>query len=35
MLIRVNGAGLWFDVVGPSLAPDGPELRSRPTLLRS
>jgi pimeloyl-ACP methyl ester carboxylesterase len=33
MRIDVNGARLWFDVVGAALAPDGPRLRARPTLL--
>lgn len=33
MQIEVNGAQLWFDVVGPSLVVDGPQLRTRPTLV--
>jgi pimeloyl-ACP methyl ester carboxylesterase len=33
MLIEVNGAQLWFDVAGPSLVVDGPQLRTRPTLV--
>jgi pimeloyl-ACP methyl ester carboxylesterase len=33
MHIDVNGATLWFDVTGPSLVADGPEMRTRPTVL--
>jgi pimeloyl-ACP methyl ester carboxylesterase len=33
MQVEVNGAQLWFDIVGPSLVVDGPQLRTRPTLL--
>jgi pimeloyl-ACP methyl ester carboxylesterase len=33
MQLEVNGAHLWFDVVGPSLVADGPQLRNRPTLV--
>ena len=33
MHIQTNGAKLWFDVTGPSLVADGPELGARPTLL--
>jgi proline iminopeptidase len=29
----VNGMRLWFDVTGPSLVPDGSELRQRPTVV--
>jgi hypothetical protein len=28
MQVEVNGAQLWFDVVGPSLVADGPQLRT-------
>ena len=33
MRVRVNGVGLFFDVEGASLVPDGPRLRKKPTLL--
>jgi pimeloyl-ACP methyl ester carboxylesterase len=33
MRIEVNGTRLWFDVEGPSLVPDGREMRDRPTVL--
>lgn len=33
MHIEVNGARLFFDVVGPKLAPDGPRMAERPTML--
>jgi pimeloyl-ACP methyl ester carboxylesterase len=33
MQIEVNGSQLWFDVVGPSLVADGPQVRTRPTLV--
>lgn len=33
MHIRVNGLRLFFDVVGSSLAPDGPRMREKPTLI--
>jgi pimeloyl-ACP methyl ester carboxylesterase len=33
MQVEVNGAQLWFDVVGPSLVADGPRLQTRPTLV--
>jgi pimeloyl-ACP methyl ester carboxylesterase len=33
MRVRVNGVHLWFDVEGPSLVPDGPSMRGRPTLV--
>jgi pimeloyl-ACP methyl ester carboxylesterase len=33
MQIDVNGARMWFEVTGPSLVPDGAEMRRRPTLL--
>jgi proline iminopeptidase len=33
MQIEVNGTRLWFDVNGPSLVPDGSDLRQRPTVL--
>jgi proline iminopeptidase len=31
--IEVNGTRLWFDVEGSSLAPDGPAMRERPTVV--
>jgi proline iminopeptidase len=33
MHIEVNGTRLWFDVDGPSVVPDGPQVRERPTIL--
>jgi proline iminopeptidase len=33
MRIDVNGTRLWFDVEGGALAPDGPSMLERPTLL--
>jgi pimeloyl-ACP methyl ester carboxylesterase len=33
MHVRVNGVRLFFDVEGASLAPDGPAMREKPTLL--
>jgi pimeloyl-ACP methyl ester carboxylesterase len=33
MHIEVNGTRLWFDVDGPGLVPDGPTMRSRPTIV--
>jgi pimeloyl-ACP methyl ester carboxylesterase len=33
MRIECNGARLWFDVDGPSLVPDGPRMRARPTVI--
>jgi proline iminopeptidase len=33
MQIDVNGTRLWFDVDGPSLVPDGPAMRERPTIV--
>lgn len=33
MQVDVNGTRLWFDVEGPALVPDGPELRERPTVV--
>lgn len=33
MKIQVNGTRLWFDVEGSRLMPDGPEMRTRPTVL--
>ena len=33
MQIDVNGIRLWFDVDGPSVVPDGNELRQRPTVV--
>ena len=33
MHIDVNGTRLWFDVDGPALVPDGPEMRPRPTVI--
>ena len=33
MQIDVSGQRLWFDVEGPALVPDGPEMRERPTVV--
>ncbi len=33
MQIAVNGTRLWFDVDGPALAPDGGQMRQRPTVV--
>jgi pimeloyl-ACP methyl ester carboxylesterase len=33
MHVQVNGTRLWFDVDGPALVPDGPEMRERPTVV--
>ena len=33
MHIEVNGTRLWFDVDGPSLVPEGPRMRQRPTVI--
>jgi len=33
MHIGVNGTRLWFDVDGPSLVPEGPRMRRRPTVV--
>jgi len=33
MHVDVNGKRLWFDVDGPALAPDGPEMHERPTVV--
>src|SRR5215831_17437411 len=33
MFIAVNGARVYFDVEGAGLVPDGPRMRSKPTLL--
>lgn len=33
MRIDVNGTGLWFDVDGPALVPEGDEMRQRPTVI--
>src|SRR3954463_7479404 len=33
MQVLVNGVRLFFDVEGPSLVPDGPTMRHKPTLL--
>jgi pimeloyl-ACP methyl ester carboxylesterase len=33
MHVEVNGTRLWFDVDGPALAPEGPEMRERPTVV--
>lgn len=33
MYVTVNDAKLYFDVDGPGLVPDGPEMREKPTLL--
>ncbi len=33
MQVEVNGTRLWFDVDGPRLVPDGPEMRERPTVV--
>jgi pimeloyl-ACP methyl ester carboxylesterase len=31
--VEVNGTRLWFDVDGPAVMPDGPEMRERPTVV--
>jgi pimeloyl-ACP methyl ester carboxylesterase len=31
--VEVGGTRLWFDVDGPALVPDGPEMRKRPTVV--
>jgi len=31
--VEVNGTRLWFDVDGPVLVPDGPQMRERPTVV--
>lgn len=33
MHVDVNGTRLWFDIEGPSLVPDGPQMRRRPTII--
>jgi pimeloyl-ACP methyl ester carboxylesterase len=33
MHVDANGRRLWFDVDGPGLVPDGPEMRERPTVV--
>jgi pimeloyl-ACP methyl ester carboxylesterase len=33
MHVEVNGTRLWFDVDGPALVPEGPQMRERPTLV--
>jgi proline iminopeptidase len=33
MQVDVQGARLWFDVDGPALVPEGPEMRERPTVV--
>ncbi len=33
MHAHVNGTRLWFDVDGPALVPDGPGMRTRPTVV--
>ena len=33
MHVDVNGTRLWFDVDGPALVPDGPRMRTRPTVV--
>lgn len=33
MFVEVNGARLFFDVEGAGLIPDGPKMRTKPTLL--
>jgi len=33
MNVEVNGTRLWFDVGGPGLVPDGPEMAERPTVV--
>jgi proline iminopeptidase len=33
MQVEVNGTRLWFDVDGPAMVPDGPQMRERPTLV--
>jgi pimeloyl-ACP methyl ester carboxylesterase len=31
--VQVQGTRLWFDVDGPGVVPDGPEMRERPTVV--
>jgi pimeloyl-ACP methyl ester carboxylesterase len=33
MRVEANGIGLWFDVDGPVLVPDGPEMGERPSVV--
>ena len=33
MHVEVEGSRVWFDVDGPALVPDGPEMRKRPTVV--
>ena len=33
MHVTVNGTRLWYDVDGPRIVPDGPEMRQRPTVV--
>jgi pimeloyl-ACP methyl ester carboxylesterase len=33
MHVEGNGTRLWFDVDGPALVPNGPEMRERPTVV--
>jgi len=33
MHVEENGTRRWFDVDGPALVPDGPEMRERPTVV--
>jgi pimeloyl-ACP methyl ester carboxylesterase len=33
MRVDANGIGLWFDVDGPTLVPEGAEMRERPTVV--
>ena len=33
MQVTVNGTTLWYDVDGPRVVPDGPEMRERPTVV--
>ena len=33
MKVLVNGVHLYFDIEGAGLVPDGPSMRSKPTLL--
>jgi pimeloyl-ACP methyl ester carboxylesterase len=33
MNVRVDGTRLWFDVDGPPLVPEGPDMRERPTVV--
>ncbi|HEU0245742.1 MAG TPA: alpha/beta hydrolase [Gaiellaceae bacterium] len=33
MNVEINGIRLWFDVDGPALVPEGPDMRERPTVV--